>query len=134
MTKIGYDFVHHGTERRGQQEIPQDFSPEAIRRTTDSALSRLKTDRIDLLQLHNIRMQQVDDEAVWETLTALQEAGKIRYFGVALGPAIGLLYEGVYQFKAEIRPAFSIFIIYWSSTLAKRSMKPLSKPIAIPCS
>ena len=29
-TKIGYDFVHHGNERRGQREIPQDFSPEAM--------------------------------------------------------------------------------------------------------
>ena len=58
-TKIGYDFVHHGNERRGQREIPQDFSPEAIVRATESALKRLKTNRIDLLQLHNIRMEQV---------------------------------------------------------------------------
>ena len=30
-TKVGYDFVHHGEARgRGQREIPQDFSPEAI--------------------------------------------------------------------------------------------------------
>jgi aryl-alcohol dehydrogenase-like predicted oxidoreductase len=94
-TKVGYDFVHYGNERRGQREIPQDFSPDAIRRATDDALTRLRTDRIDLLQLHNIRMEQVDDDSVWETLTALQTAGKIRYFGIALGPAIGWLYEGV---------------------------------------
>ena len=36
-TKVGYDFVHHGNERRGQREIPQDFSPEAIRRATVSS-------------------------------------------------------------------------------------------------
>jgi hypothetical protein len=47
----------------------------------------------------SIRMQHVDDDSVWETLTALQEAGKIRYFGVALGPAIGSLYEGVYSIQ-----------------------------------
>src|SRR5258708_23476092 len=98
-TKIGYDFVRHGSERRGQREIPQDFSPEAIRRATDAALARLQTDRTDLLQLHNIRMQQVDDDSVWETLTALQGAGKIRHFGVALRPAIGSLYEGVYSIQ-----------------------------------
>jgi len=94
-TKVGYDFVHHGDERRGQREIPQDFSPEAIKRATDAALSRLNTDRIDLLQLHNIRMEQVDDDRSWETLDELQKAGKIRYYGMALGPAIGWLYEGV---------------------------------------
>src|SRR3977135_1546308 len=95
-TKIGYDFVTHGENRgRGQREIPQDFSPEAIVRATDAALKRLKTDRIDLLQLHNIRMEQVYDDAVWTALEKLKASGKIRYYGIALGPAIGWLYEGV---------------------------------------
>ena len=95
-TKVGYDFVHHGEARgRGQREIPQDFSPEAIVRATDAALKRLKTDHVDLLQLHNIRMEQVYDDALWTTLQKLRAAGKIRYYGIALGPAIGWLYEGV---------------------------------------
>jgi aryl-alcohol dehydrogenase-like predicted oxidoreductase len=94
-TKVGYDFVHHGNERRGQREIPQDFSPGAIESAIDAALSRLKTDRIDLLQLHNIRMEQVYDDAVWRTLDHLKRQGKIQCVGIALGPAIGWLYEGV---------------------------------------
>jgi aryl-alcohol dehydrogenase-like predicted oxidoreductase len=95
-TKVGYDFVTHGEARgRGQREIPQDFSPDAITRATDAALRRLKTDRIDLLQLHNIRMEQVEDDALWKTLKELQRAGKIRYYGIALGPAIGWMYEGI---------------------------------------
>jgi aryl-alcohol dehydrogenase-like predicted oxidoreductase len=98
-TKVGYDFVQHGNERRGQREIPQDFSPDAIKRATESALKRLKTDRIDLLQLHNIRMEQVTDNAVWEALEELKTNGLIRYFGIALGPAIGWLYEGVDTIK-----------------------------------
>ena len=94
-TKVGYDFVHYGEARgRGQREIPQDFSPEAITRATDAALNRLKTDRIDLLQLHNIRMEQVHDDALWTTLEELKSTGKVRYYGIALGPAIGWLYEG----------------------------------------
>jgi aryl-alcohol dehydrogenase-like predicted oxidoreductase len=95
-TKIGYDFVTHGESRgRGQREIAQDFSPDAIVRATDAALKRLKTDRIDLLQLHNIRMDQVYDDAVWTALEKLKASGKIRYYGIALGPAVGWLYEGV---------------------------------------
>jgi aryl-alcohol dehydrogenase-like predicted oxidoreductase len=94
-TKIGYDFVHHGNERRGQREIPQDFSSEAMVRATESALKRLKTDRIDLLQLHNVRMEQVRDDMVWETLEKLRERGLVRYYGIALGPAIGWQYEGI---------------------------------------
>lgn len=95
-TKVGYDFVTHGDARgRGQREIPQDFSPDAIRRATDAALKRLKTDRIDLLQLHNIKMEQIEDDALWTTLAELQSSGKIRYYGIALGPAIGWMYEGI---------------------------------------
>ncbi len=95
-TKVGYDFVTHGETRgRGQREIPQDFSPEAITRATESALKRLKTDRIDLLQLHNIRMEQIEDDALWRALDQLKASGKIRYYGIALGPAIGWMYEGI---------------------------------------
>jgi aryl-alcohol dehydrogenase-like predicted oxidoreductase len=95
-TKVGYDFVTHGEARgRGQREIPQDFSPDAIIGATEAALKRLKTDRIDLLQLHNIRMEQVEDDRLWKTLEQLKRTGKIRYYGIALGPAIGWLYEGI---------------------------------------
>ena len=95
-TKVGYDFVHHGEVRgRGQREIPQDFSPEAVTHATEAALKRLKAGHIDLLQLHNIRMEQVYDDALWTALEKLKSAGKIRYYGIALGPAIGWLYEGV---------------------------------------
>jgi aryl-alcohol dehydrogenase-like predicted oxidoreductase len=109
-TKVGYDFVHHGNERRGQREIPQDFSPTALVRATEAALKRLKSDRIDLLQLHNIRMEQVADDAVWKTLDGLRERGLIRYYGVALGPAIGWLYEGINCVKQ--RPVTSVQHIY----------------------
>ncbi len=94
-TKVGYDFLQHGNERRGQREIPQDFSPQAIQNATDAALSRLGTDVIDVLQLHNIRMEQVNDDLLWATLENLRSRGKIRCYGVALGPAIGWLAEGV---------------------------------------
>lgn len=94
-TKVGYDFVNHGDGRRGQREIPQDFRPENIRAATEAALARLGTDHIDILQLHNIRMEQVMDDSVWETLEALRSEGKVRVTGAALGPAIGWLGEGV---------------------------------------
>jgi len=94
-TKVGYDFVNHGDERRGQREIPQNFAPEAIRSAVDAALRRLKTDCIDILQLHNIRMEQVEDDALWSVLEDLRAEGKIKVGGVALGPAIGWLGEGV---------------------------------------
>lgn len=98
-TKVGYNFYDHGNERRGQREIPQDFSVGFIEEAIDKALSRLKTDRIDLLQLHNIRMEQVFDDKLWEVLEVQKEKGKILGYGVALGPAIGWKYEGIQTIK-----------------------------------
>lgn len=101
-TKVGYDFVNHGAERgRGQREIPQDFRPEAVRHAVDAALRRLRTDRIDILQLHNIRMEQAMDDALWAVLDDLKKAGKARVTGVALGPAIGWLGEGVEAIRRQ---------------------------------
>jgi aryl-alcohol dehydrogenase-like predicted oxidoreductase len=94
-TKIGYDSAHFGAERRGQRAIPQDFSAPALERAIDRALERLKTDRIDILQLHNISMEVVEDDAPWECLERAKAAGKVRVAGFALGPAIGWLGEGV---------------------------------------
>jgi len=39
-------------------------------------------------------MEQVYQDALWTTLEELRASGKIRYYGMALGPAIGWLYEG----------------------------------------
>src|SRR5271154_7020205 len=94
-TKVGYNFYDHGNERRGQREIPQDFSVPFIREAVEKALQRLNTGHIDILQLHNIRMPQVEDDALWTLLEQLVQEGKIRSYGAALGPAIGWLYEGV---------------------------------------
>lgn len=94
-TKVGYNFLEHGEGRRGQREIPQDFSAAFIREAVENALRRLKTDRIDVLHLHNVKMDQVNDDALWKLMDDLVQEGKVRSYGPALGPAIGWLYEGV---------------------------------------
>jgi len=40
-------------------------------------------------------MEQVYDDALWRTLEKLKADGKVRYYAIALGPAIGWLSEGV---------------------------------------
>lgn len=94
-TKFGYDFSAASRERRGQSELPQNFSPSFVRAALEASLRRLRTDCIDIYQMHNARMAQIDDDALWELLDSFKREGKIRMYGVALGPAIGWLYEGV---------------------------------------
>lgn len=93
-TKIGYDFYSH-TARRGQQERPQDWSEEFIRFALEQSLRRLDTDYVDFLQLHNTKMDAIEDDALFALMDEFKREGKIRAYGVALGPKIGWLEEGV---------------------------------------
>jgi aryl-alcohol dehydrogenase-like predicted oxidoreductase len=93
-TKIGYDFYNH-TARRGQQERPQDWSEDFIRFAFEQSLKRLGTDYVDFLQLHNTKMDAVENDALFELMEEFEEEGKVRAYGIALGPKIGWLQEGV---------------------------------------
>jgi len=93
-TKFGYDF-YNSSDRRGQQERPQDHSPEFIRFACEQSLKRLGTDYIDIYQLHNPRMPSVLDDDIWATLEDLKAEGKIRHYAAALGPANGWEAEGL---------------------------------------
>ena len=96
-TKIGYDIYDAAAQsaRRGQSELPQKFDRDYMRFAVDKSLERLETDRIDVLQLHNIKMEHVRDASIWSALREMQEEGLIRVWGAAFGPAIGWLYEVV---------------------------------------
>jgi aryl-alcohol dehydrogenase-like predicted oxidoreductase len=106
-TKIGYDWYNH-ERRSGQREHPQDFSPPAVRLAVERSLGRLGTDCIDLLQLHNPRMDTIRSEALADELAALRREGKIRAWGVALGPAIGWRDEGLAAISERRAPALQI--------------------------
>lgn len=107
-TKFGYDFANARDARRGQMELPQDFSPAFVRKALEGSLQRLQTDYVDIYQMHNARMAQIDDDALWELLAALKSEGKIRTYGVALGPAIGWLWEGVEAVRRRHVPSLQI--------------------------
>jgi aryl-alcohol dehydrogenase-like predicted oxidoreductase len=87
-TKFGYDFYTHPGVQPGQRERPHNWSPDFIRKACEESLRRLKTDRIDFYQIHNPRIETIQNDEVFRTLHELREAGKILAFGVALGPAI----------------------------------------------
>ncbi|MDB4915920.1 MAG: aldo/keto reductase [Gemmatimonadetes bacterium] len=102
-TKIGYDIYDEEAKksRRGQQELPMRTDPQFMRLAVERCLERLETDYIDVLQIHNAKMEHVRDADVWGTLRDLQREGKIRTWGAAFGPAIGWLYEAVELVERE---------------------------------
>jgi aryl-alcohol dehydrogenase-like predicted oxidoreductase len=76
-TKFGKTF----DEERGIRTDHHDERPEYIRAACEASLRRLATDRIDLYQLHDARMDLGLVDGVLETLEGLVAAGKIRGYG-----------------------------------------------------
>jgi aryl-alcohol dehydrogenase-like predicted oxidoreductase len=72
-TKAGYD----------AWDKPPDFSPTAVVASAEASLRRLRTDYIDLFQLHNPPLEALRTPELREALAGLQKAGKIRAWGVS---------------------------------------------------
>ena len=94
-TKFGYDFYTYAGERKGQNEIPHDFSPSFVRYALEQSLRRLQTDVIDIYSIHNAHLSEIQNDELFALLEDFKSEGKIRSYGAALGPAIGWLVEGV---------------------------------------
>ena len=107
-TKAGYDIDAPRPE--GQSERPQDWRPEAIRAQLEASLRRLDTEYIDLYQLHNARIEPIRADDLWAELEALRREGKVRELGVALGPAIGWVDEGLESLRE--RPIASLQTVF----------------------
>jgi aryl-alcohol dehydrogenase-like predicted oxidoreductase len=107
-TKFGYEWETHGGDRSGHKELPQNFSPDFVRRACEESLRRLNTDHIDIYQLHNPRLPAVRSDELFETLESLTAEGKIRHYGVALGPDIGWEEEGIASMRQRRVPSMQI--------------------------
>jgi len=70
-TKAGYDSWNRAP----------DFSSAAIVASVERSLARLRTDYIDLLQLHNAPLEAVRTGGLREALAGLEAVGKIRAWG-----------------------------------------------------
>jgi len=108
-TKFGYD-IYDPTPRDGHKERAQKFDKEFVKSACEQSLGRLGTDYIDLYQAHNIKLADLERDELFETLEQLQFEGKIRHYGVALGPDIGWVEEGEYTLTQ--RQVASAQVIY----------------------
>jgi aryl-alcohol dehydrogenase-like predicted oxidoreductase len=64
--------------------LAQNFSPGYLRKAAEASLRRLRTDYLDVFQLHSPPAHVVE-RGEWEpALEALKRAGKIRYYGIAV--------------------------------------------------
>ncbi len=88
ISKVGYLPGVDGAQVLLGSRQPQDFSAERIRSACDLALRRLQTGYIDAYVLHDPPMHIVEQEAPIAALQQLQQAGKIRWWGVSAQPEV----------------------------------------------
>lgn len=108
-SKVGYD-METDWKAAGHRERPHNVDPAYTRRAVEASLRRLQTDVIDVLQLHNPRISHLRQDDLWALLDDLRSEGKIRAFGVSMGPAIGWRDEGLYALRN--RPMQSYMMIH----------------------
>lgn len=59
------------------------LTPDHIRKACDASLLRLRTDRIDLYQIHWPADRNTPLEESWDAMAALQDSGKVRFLGTS---------------------------------------------------
>jgi aryl-alcohol dehydrogenase-like predicted oxidoreductase len=104
-----------GVVRDPEGKLRKDFSRTHILHAVDGSLKRLRTDYIDLYQLHNPTMAELRRDDIQEAMDRLQESGKIRYWGISVttpeegievvnrgwGYALQVLYNALNQAPAK---------------------------------
>lgn len=87
-TKFGYD-IYSAADPARPGERPQRWDPVYARKALEGSLRRMKTDYVDLYQLHHPPLSAIQDDALLQALEAFVREGKVRAYGVALGPGLG---------------------------------------------
>src|SRR5829696_3019847 len=92
-TTVGYDTTPRLWERTPARPR-HDWSPGFAGQALDRSLRRLGTEPVDLWLLHHPGMDAIESDELFEFLEAQVAKGKVRAYGVALGPGPGWGDEG----------------------------------------
>jgi len=92
----------------GGAKLRTNFQPSFIKNSVEESLRRLKTNYIDLYQLHGPRPWEFQTEYLFEVLEKLRTSGKIRYYGISLSsiedyfPAVNTTKAQTFQVEYNI--------------------------------
>jgi aryl-alcohol dehydrogenase-like predicted oxidoreductase len=92
-TKVGSRLLPSG-------KVIRDFTPEGMEASLGDSLRRLRTDRVDLLQLHGPPLAALEDDRVLRALDSFVARGMIRYKGVSADRAVAERAAGLSFFDA----------------------------------
>jgi aryl-alcohol dehydrogenase-like predicted oxidoreductase len=103
-TKVGSNFYRQPVERC--------YKPDYLKEALAKSLERLRTDRVDLYQLHDPPVEVIADKAVQKTMLSFKEEGMVRAIGVSihtLPEALAALEAGCWD---TVQVAYSVAYQY----------------------
>jgi len=128
-TKVGCDFYKKpplfAMLKGRAQELTQNFTPQHIRFACEQSLKRLRSDYIDLYQLHEPPLEVLQQGEMFHILKELQKEGKIRYFGVVLKDPDA----GAKELTATLKET-ALASLQYSYNLMDRELGPAITPVA----
>jgi len=107
------------------------LAPDAIRRSLDASLEKLRLDYVDLYLVH-WPSPTMDLPAVFETLTALQAEGRVRAIGVC-NFTLALLRRTIEEIRAPIACNQIEYHVLLDQTPVRSYLKSKSVPITAYC-
>jgi aryl-alcohol dehydrogenase-like predicted oxidoreductase len=108
-TTFGYDTTPRPWEP-ASAGLRHDWSAPFAARALDRSLQRLRLEPIDLWLLHHPGLDAVESDELFELLDTQVEKGKVRHYGVALGPGPGWGDEGAAALTE--RPVAAVETVY----------------------
>src|SRR5207249_8944817 len=78
-TKCGCTVVPAGDH----DETPHSWDRDHLLANIDDSLAKLRTDHVDLLQLHNPDVRACEEHRVVDTLREIKDSGKARHMGIS---------------------------------------------------
>lgn len=109
----------------------ENLAPDAIRRSFDASLKKLRTDQVDLYLVH-WPAKSMNMPAMFETLMKLKDEGRTRAIGVA-NFNVALLKTVVETIKAPIACNQVEYHVMLDQTLLRRYMNAKSIPLVAYC-
>jgi len=114
-TKVGGDFYHGG--------VRMNFDPGYIAFALERSLKRLRTDHVDVYQLHNPPAEMMGDPSTYEVFDTLKAEHKIEHYGVSVHEPMEamLCLEAVQPEVLQI--PFSLFRQEWADDVLQAAAK-----------
>jgi aryl-alcohol dehydrogenase-like predicted oxidoreductase len=111
-SRFGYEVITEW-DRPGVRELRHNWSPASLGAALDRSLSNLRTEPVDLWQLHHPTMAELEADDLFGFLDEQVVKGKVRRYGVLLGPGVGWADEGVAAMRergvAAVQTVYNVF-------------------------